>query len=224
MKEWCDRDERVIGNGPMVIMALVGVREVRLAHGDADDFRRTGTTRGGLDETRLSRTSSFEGDLAMQTLDVVGHEHHAALMPWVDGLATLAEELDHPQPGLQGRLADEHRFLVTQLVPHMGQAEATLYPQLERLMQNRHSMTRMRREHVELLGLIDELGNLMDVELTLGVRLRLRRVLYRMFAMLKIHLGEEEAYLNVLGGNLSDEEQQALARAMDHAMADPPRG
>jgi hypothetical protein len=45
-----------------------------------------------------------------------------------------------------------------------------------------------------------------------------------MFAMLKIHLGEEEAYLNVLGGNLSDEEQQALARAMDHAMADPPRG
>jgi hypothetical protein len=82
----------------------------------------------------------------------------------------------------------------------------------------------MRREHVELLGLIDELGHLMDVELTLGVRLRLRRVLYRMFAMLKIHLGEEEAYLSVLGSNLSDEEQQSLARAMDHAMADPPRG
>lgn len=159
----------------------------------------------------------------MQTLNTVGHEHHASLMPRVDALATLAEELDAPQPGFQTRLEDEHRFLATQLVPHMGQAEATLYPQLERLMQNRHSMTRMRQEHVQLLGLMDELGTLMDLELTLGVRLRLRRVLYRMFAMLKIHLGEEEAYLSVLGGNLSDEEQQALARAMDHAMADPPR-
>lgn len=27
--ERCDRDERVIGNGPAVIMALVGVRQVR---------------------------------------------------------------------------------------------------------------------------------------------------------------------------------------------------
>jgi hypothetical protein len=60
----------------------------------------------------------------------------------------------------------------------------------------------------------------MDHDLTLGVRLRLRRVLYRMFAILKIHLAEEEAYLGILDHNLTDEEQQALAQAMEHARAD----
>jgi hypothetical protein len=156
----------------------------------------------------------------MHALPTVGHQHHAALMPRVDELVKLADELDAPSADLGARLTDEHRFIVGQLVPHMEQAEATLYPELERLMQNRHSMTQMRREHVELRGMIDELGSLMDHDLTLGVRLRLRRVLYRMFAILKIHLAEEEAYLGILDHNLTDEEQQALAQAMEHARAD----
>lgn len=157
----------------------------------------------------------------MHALPTVGHEHHAALMPRVDALAALADELDEPLPDLVARLTDEHRFITAQLVPHMEQTEATLYPELERLMQNRHSMTPMRLEHAELRGLIDEFGYLIGRELTLGVRLRLRRVLFRMFASLKIHLGEEEAYLGVLDHDLSADEQEALVRAMDHAMAGP---
>lgn len=155
----------------------------------------------------------------MHTLPKVAHAHHVALIPIVDGLVGLAEQLEAPAVDLRSRLAEEYRLITEQLVPHMEQAEATLYPELERLMQNRHSMTPMRREHRELRGLIDELGRLASQDLWFGARLRLRRVLYRMYAILKIHLAEEQAYVDVLDRNLSDDEQAELARAMDHAMA-----
>jgi hypothetical protein len=158
----------------------------------------------------------------MCALPAVGHEHHAALLPHVNTLVELAEELDAPHPpGFDVRLAAEHRFIIGQLVPHMERAEATLYPELERLMQNRHSMTPMRREHDELRGLIRELGEFVGRDLTLGVRMRLRRVLYRTFALLKTHLAEEEAYLGMLDRNLSQHEQEELGRAMEHATWGP---
>ena len=51
--------------------------------------------------------------------------------------------------------------------------------------------------------------------------LALRRALYRLHSILKVHLAEEELYLAVLDGSLSDEEKDALARGIDHAMAEP---
>ncbi|NJD29417.1 MAG: hypothetical protein FIA92_14125 [Chloroflexi bacterium] len=153
----------------------------------------------------------------MHALPDAGHRHHAALTPRIDALPGLADALDAPSPDLPERLADEHRFIVGNLVPHMEQAEATLYPQLERLMQNRHSMTPMRREHDEVRALIREMGVLIERDLTLGTRLRLRRVLLHLYSILKIHLGEEQAYIGVLDHNLSDEEQLELARALEHA-------
>lgn len=158
----------------------------------------------------------------MHALPDAGHRHHAALMPRIDALPPLADALDAPAADLRERLTEEYEFILGQLVPHMSQAEKTLYPQLERLMQNRHSMTPMRREHEELRGLIAELGTLIDRELTLGTRLRLRRVLLRLYAIVKIHLGEEQAYIGVLDHNLSPDEQVALAQALEHATLGEP--
>jgi hypothetical protein len=39
--------------------------------------------------------------------------------------------------------------------------------------------------------------------------------------LLKIHLAEEELYLGVLDRDLTDAEKDALARGLDHAMAEP---
>ena len=158
----------------------------------------------------------------MHALPDAGHRHHAALMPRIDALPELADALDTPSPELRERLVDEHHFIVGQLVPHMEQAEATLYPQLERLMQNRHSMTPMRQEHDEVRALIREMGLLIERELTLGTRLRLRRVMLRLYSILKIHLGEEQAYIGVLDHNLSDDEQAELAKALEHATLGSP--
>ena len=51
--------------------------------------------------------------------------------------------------------------------------------------------------------------------------LALRRALYRLHSILKVHLAEEELYLAVLDRNLSDEEKDLLARGIYHAMAEP---
>ncbi|HET9681812.1 MAG TPA: hemerythrin domain-containing protein [Candidatus Limnocylindrales bacterium] len=154
----------------------------------------------------------------MHALPIAGRLHHAELSEIIEGLLPLAAELDAPQPGLSVRLVDAYDRIAGQVVPHMEQAETTLYPQLERLMQNRHSMTPMRREHVQARLLIDELGAMAGRDLTLATRLRLRRIIYRLYATLKIHLGEEEAYLGVLDHNLSAEEQDELVTAMEHSL------
>ena len=49
----------------------------------------------------------------------------------------------------------------------------------------------------------------------------LRRALYRLHAMLRVHLAEEELYLRVLERNLSDDEIDLLARSIEHAVAEP---
>jgi hypothetical protein len=156
------------------------------------------------------------------TLPRVTHEHHDALIPHIDALAAVAEAIDKlPPEELAERLAAEHRFITSQLVPHMEQAETTVYAELERLLQNRHSMTPMRHEHDLVRHLVAELAELQTRSAEFGVRLRLRRILYRLYAILRTHLAEEEAYLAVLERNLSREEQDELARGMAHATADP---
>jgi hypothetical protein len=92
-------------------------------------------------------------------------------------------------------------------------------------MGHRHSMAPMRQEHVVMGQLIEELGHYRrhaeqctwdSVE-----GLALRRALYRLHSILKVHLAEEELYLSVLDQTLTDEQKDALARGIDHAMAEP---
>ena len=60
---------------------------------------------------------------------------------------------------LRPRLDETCEFLTGLLLPHMEAAERVLYPELERLMQNRHSMTPMRREHREIRALVADLDS-----------------------------------------------------------------
>lgn len=82
-------------------------------------------------------------------------------------------------------------------------------------------MTPMRREHEFLRQLISELAEIDIRGATFGAGFRLRRVIYRMVALIKTHLAEEEAYLDVLRSNLSPAEAEELARGLAHATADP---
>jgi Hemerythrin HHE cation binding domain len=159
----------------------------------------------------------------METLPKVTHEHHELLLVHVDELAAIAGVVGSaPADELETRLAAESRFIASHLVPHMERAEVAIYPELERLLQNRHSMTPMRREHEGLRDRIRELDELRGRPLAFEVRRRLRRVLYMMYATIRIHLAEEEAYLAVLEGNLSPSELEGLARSLDHAGTETP--
>jgi hypothetical protein len=147
-------------------------------------------------------------------------------MPHVDRLAELAEMLgESVPPGFVPACEAEHRFLQGQLLPHIEAIETTLYADLERLMEGRHSMEPMRREHADLRRLIESVGayHEMVVSDRLGAAeaMGLRRALYRLHAMLRVHLAEEELYLRVLNRHLSDEEKDQLARGIEHAVAEP---
>jgi hemerythrin-like domain-containing protein len=161
----------------------------------------------------------------MQSLPALTHEHHERIRAHIDRLPDLAEMVGHDDPDFAATLEEEHAFVVGRLVPHMSVIEDTLYGELERLMAGRHSMEPMRQEHEDLRRLSATLGELATrvSEGTLGRddEMAMRRVLYRLYSILKVHLAEEELYLGVLDHNLSDEEKDALAQAIERACAQP---
>ena len=158
------------------------------------------------------------------SLPQTGHEHHERIREHVDRLPALADmlELRPPPPEFGPRFAREYDFITGTLWPHVEVVEASVYPELERLMQNRHSMAPMRREHEELGRLIESMGSYVDrVEsgpLNPTDALGLRRLIIQFYALVKTHVAEETEYLRVLQGNLSDEEQDAIVAGMAHAV------
>ncbi len=156
-------------------------------------------------------------------LPQTGHEHHERIREHVDRLPELADMLERrpPAPEFAARFANEYDFMTGTLWPHVEVVELNVYPELERLQQNRHSMAHLRREHEELGRLIEAMGGYMDrVEsgaLNPTDALGLRRLVLQFYALVKTHVGEEEEYLRVLQGNLSDTEQDAIAQGLEHS-------
>jgi hypothetical protein len=160
------------------------------------------------------------------SLRTTSEEHHAKLLPHVDRLLMLADMVGHVDcAAIHALFEEEYAFVVGQLVPHMEAIEATLYDRLEALLGGRHSMAPMRDEHRALERLVDELGHyrphVEGCSWSAVEGMALRRALYRLHAILKVHLAEEELYLGVLERTLSDEEKDSLARGIDHAMTEP---
>jgi iron-sulfur cluster repair protein YtfE (RIC family) len=156
-----------------------------------------------------------------QTLPQVGHEHHERLLQHVNQLPEVADRLLTAQGDeLRADVDDVCEFLTGTLVPHVDAAEQTLYPELERMYQNRHSMSPMRREHVEVRRLVAEFAKLtaeIDAGHTsLGRTLAVRRVLFQIYALLKIHLAEEEVYLRIVDHGVATDVGELLAAALDH--------
>lgn len=159
-----------------------------------------------------------------QTLPQAGHEHHERLIHHVDRIPEVADLL------LTGKAEDVRRevdemsaFLTGTLIPHMEASERTLYPELERMFQNRHSMAPMRREHVEVRRLVAEFAALTtrldEGRNTLGRALAFRRVAFGLYALLKIHLAEEEAYLRIVDHGVDAEVGEVLAAALEHPVS-----
>jgi hypothetical protein len=151
----------------------------------------------------------------------VSTEHHARLTPHVDDLAATGDLVGTATGSeLRQRLDATCAFLNGTLLPHMEAAERAYYPELERQLQNRHSMTPMRREHETIRVLIAELDRrssaLGDGPVATGDAIALRRGLFRLYAILKVHLAEEQLYADIAEHGLSAEGQAGLAAAMQH--------
>lgn len=156
------------------------------------------------------------------TLDETTHEHHDRLAPGVRELLDIAEQVGAtPCDELRPRVVAARGFLEETLIPHMEQAESALYPTLEQLLGDPRAMAPMRREHVEIRGLVQALGTLCDhraaTPYTPGDAMKLRRILFRLYGLLRVHLFEEQEYVTLLRGNITQTEASALARNLEHA-------
>jgi hypothetical protein len=155
------------------------------------------------------------------TLPRVTHEHHERLMGHVDHLPAIGEMLlSAPIEELRPHLDEVDELLHGLLIPHLEAAEANLYPELERMLQNRHSMTPMRQEHEAIRRRVAEFTSLRatigDRRPTVGQAIALRRIIYRLYALLKIHLVEEEIYIHLIDRGVAPDAAEVLAAAMDH--------
>ena len=156
------------------------------------------------------------------TLPRVAHEHHERLMQHVDEMPAVGKMiLSAPVEDVRPRLLEMDGWLNGLLLPHLEAAERTLYPELERMLQNRHSMAPMRREHAEIRRLVADVSRLLrdfgDGRPHIGRTVALRRVLFRLYALLEIHLVEEEVYIPIINHGVSDEAAEVMAAALDHS-------
>jgi hypothetical protein len=89
------------------------------------------------------------------------------------------------------------------------------------MLQNRHSMAPMRREHAEIRRLVAEYSRLLkglgDQRPRIGKTVALRRVLLRLYALLEVHLVEEELYIPIINHGVSDEAAEVMAAALSHS-------
>ena len=159
-----------------------------------------------------------------QSLPQVAHEHHERILAHVDRMPELADMLlTGSSDEIRARVVETNEFLNGTLLPHIDAAERSVYPELERMFQNRHSMRPMRNEHDQVRKLVADYGSLSaeirEGRVTLGRSLALRRVIFGLYALLKVHLAEEEAYLRILDKGSGSDMSEVIAAALEHPVA-----
>jgi iron-sulfur cluster repair protein YtfE (RIC family) len=161
----------------------------------------------------------------MHTITEPLREEHRALLPKIERLRRVADSVGVvPVETLRERIAEVREFLVHELIPHARAEDAELYPVVARLMGAPEATATMRHDHVEVAGLVDELEAL-EPELAapsfpLEVEHALRRILYGLYALVKVHVvEEEEIYLPLLDTGLTEDEATSMFAAMEAAAA-----
>jgi hypothetical protein len=140
---------------------------------------------------------------------------HRQLLSVVDRVRAVADRLDLLAPAeALAEAAELHRFLVERLLPHEQAEDTLLYPLVAELLGGDDPTAPMHRAHAEIVRLTRLLGGLVDDLGPAGPEPEdladLRRVLYGLHAILRLHFAqEEEAYLSLL-------EEPGRASAREH--------
>jgi hemerythrin-like domain-containing protein len=156
----------------------------------------------------------------MGTLTRPLREEHQALLPQIELLRTVADSTgEMPIDVYRDDLDAVYHFLTHELIPHAQAEERALYPAVENALGVPGTTATMSRDHEEVTLLTRELGVFRDH--LIGVRASdaevkaLRRVLYGLYAILKLHFAkEEEVYLPLLDARLTPDEAHQMFEAM----------
>lgn len=152
----------------------------------------------------------------MTTTMTTLREEHQHLLPHIEELRLTADAVGNASPAdLGDRVRSCVDFLEHHLVPHALAEDDVLYPVVARLLGGPEATATMRRDHVEVGRLTAELSGLgRRLATSPDVSADLRRVLYGLYAIVRLHFAkEEEVYVPLLEASLSDEE---AATVMGH--------
>ena len=148
-------------------------------------------------------------------------DEHKALYPQVENLRLAGDVVNESLTSLaHDKIEQAYNFLTRQLIPHAQAEEKAIYPMIQKAMGAAEATATMTRDHVEVERLTQELGSLRVHKTQLSITFEqvsaLRRVLYGLYALVKLHFAkEEEIFLPLLDSKLSAEEAQAMFEAME---------
>ncbi len=150
-------------------------------------------------------------------------EEHKELLPHIEAIRQAADAIgETPLSELRPQIDNVYDFLAYHLLPHAQAEEAALYPVVAKVMGAPEATGTMSRDHVEVGRLIDELGlirsNMSGSMLTMAQVRDLRRVLYGLYTLVKVHFAkEEEVYLPILDARLTADGARRLFEDMEQA-------
>lgn len=154
-------------------------------------------------------------------------DEHRELIPQIENLRHIADFIEQGPltVEMKDRLDAAWNFLNYTLLPHAQAEDAVLYPMVELVMDAPRATATMSRDHEEIAHLTHQLitikNEIVYFSLAPEQASDLRRVLYGLYALIKIHLiKEEELYLPLLDSKLSPEESFDLFDSLTLAEAD----
>jgi hypothetical protein len=130
---------------------------------------------------------------------------HERLIPQLDRLRDVADSLDtQSDADGMGSLHEVQEFLVEEILPHEANDETVVYPRMAEILPGEDPMATMSRAHREIFHLV-ELFQRQVAELQASgpapADIRdLRRTLYGLHAILKLHFDQEEELYASLEG------------------------
>jgi soluble P-type ATPase/iron-sulfur cluster repair protein YtfE (RIC family) len=169
----------VLQEGIDVVVILNALRALRPAQADAQ-----------LDEPDAALTRRFQVE-------------HQAIRADIDRVRAAADSLDRLEPAQAlAEIRQVHRLLTEEVQPHEQAEQEVLYPALDRFLGGSDPTGPMSRAHVEITHQIRRLGQLLDDIGPDGPDSEdiseLRRLLYGLHAVLRLHTTQEdESYLSL---------------------------
>lgn len=162
----------------------------------------------------------------MSSLPRVVRDEHKELVERIEVLRTVADSIGSAAlESLREGVGQAYIFLIHQLIPHAQAEEQVFYPTVGRVLRAVEATETMSRDHLEVIRLTEELEalrlRLFYEPFSTSDEQALRRVLYGLYAILKLHLAkEEEIYVPLLEARLQPEEVDHLIEAMERAAAE----
>lgn len=148
-------------------------------------------------------------------------EKHRHIRSNLEKVLAAAEELGEDPPAwTMAGVFEAHRFLVDEVISHSEAEEEVVYPAVARILDAPLVTVTMTLENMEIKRLVRELEAIVeeweDGSMAPWTERELRRILYGLYTVLKLHIAKEErVFLPLLEARLTGTQKASLWEEFD---------